>query len=197
MVNGELQLILLPAYSTPMPVTKPPFTIRPATRADIRALHALVESAYRGDSARLGWTHEADLLDGQRTDPESLTAIIDDPDEQILVALDGSDIIGCVQIARKEHGTSYLGLLSVDPRRQATGLGKQLITAAERAAATHFGAHAIEMTVIKQRTELIDYYFRRGYSPTGEERPFPHGDVRFGLPKTSELVFVVLSKHIA
>ena len=177
-------------------LTKTPPTFRPATLADIPALHALVESAYRGDTARLGWTHEADLLDGQRTDPESLTEIIDDPDQQILVALDGSDIIGCVQIARKEHGTSYLGLLSVDPRRQATGLGKQLITAAERAAATHFGAHAIEMTVIKQRSELIDYYGRRGYSPTGEERPFPHGDERFGLPRTSELVFVVLAKNI-
>ena len=171
-------------------------TIRPATRADIPALHTLIESAYRGDTARLGWTHEADLLDGQRTDPESLTEIIDDPDQRILVALDGPDIIGCVQIARPEHGKSYLGLLSVDPRRQATGVGKQLIAAAERAAATHFGAHAIEMTVIKQRSELIDYYGRRGYSPTGEERPFPHGDERFGLPRTSELVFVVLAKNI-
>jgi predicted N-acetyltransferase YhbS len=179
-----------------MPGTKTPPIFRPATLADIPALHALVESAYRGDSARLGWTHEADLLDGQRTDPESLTGIIDDPEQQNLLALDGSDIIGSVHIDRKDHGTSYLGLLSVDPRRQAIGLGKQLISAAERAAATHFGAHAIEMTVIKQRTELIDYYHRRGYSPTGEERPFPHGDVRFGLPKTSELVFVVLAKNI-
>lgn len=171
-------------------------TIRPATRADIPPLHTLIESAYRGDSARLGWTHEADLLDGQRTDPESLTEIIDDPDQQIVVALDGADIIGCVQIARKEHGTSYLGLLSVDPRRQATGLGKRLISAAEHAAATYFDAHTIEMTVIRQRTELIDYYHRRGYCETGEERPFPLTDERFGLPRTSELVFVVLAKRI-
>jgi predicted N-acetyltransferase YhbS len=180
-----------------MPVTTTPPTIRPAARTDIPALHALVESAYRGGSARQGWTHEADLLDGQRTDPESLTEIIDDPDQRILVALDGPDIIGCVQIARKENGKSYLGLLSVDPLRQATGLGKQLISAAEHAAATHFGAHLIELTVIKQRSELIAYYNRRGYSATGEERPFPFGDERFGLPRTSELVFVVLAKSIA
>jgi predicted N-acetyltransferase YhbS len=171
-------------------------TIRAATRADIPALHALIESAYRGDSARQGWTHEADLLDGQRTDPASLTEIIDDPDQRILMALDGSDIIGCVQIARKENGKSYLGLLSVDPRRQATGLGKQLIAAAEHAAATYFGAHLIELTAIKQRSELLAYYNRRGYSATGEERPFPFGDERFGLPRTSELVFVVLAKNI-
>jgi predicted N-acetyltransferase YhbS len=180
-----------------MSITQTPFTIRPATRADIPALHALVESAYRGDSARQGWTHEADLLDGQRTDPESLTEIIDDPSQQILVALDGPDIVGCVQIARKENGKSYLGLLSVDPLRQATGLGKQLIAAAEHAAAIYFGAHLIELTVIKQRGELIAYYNRRGYSPTGEERPFPFGDERFGLPRTSDLVFVVLTKSIA
>ena len=180
-----------------MPVKNSSLNIRPAGRPDIPALHALIESAYRGDSARLGWTHEADLLDGQRTDPEALTEIIDDPDQRILVALDGLDIIGCVQIARKENGKSYLGLLSVDPLRQATGLGKQLISAAEHAAATYFGAHVIELTVIKQRSELIAYYNRRGYSATGEERPFPFGDERFGLPRTSELVFVVLAKSIA
>jgi predicted N-acetyltransferase YhbS len=179
-----------------MPITKTPSIIRPATHADVPALHTLVESAYRGDSARQGWTHEADLLDGQRTDPTSLSEIIDDPDQRILVALDGPDIIGCVQIAGKENGKSYLGLLSVDPRRQATGLGKQLISAAEHAAATYFGAHLIEMTVIKQRSELIAYYSRRGYSETGEERPFPFGDERFGLPRTSELVFIVLAKSI-
>jgi predicted N-acetyltransferase YhbS len=170
--------------------------IRAATRTDIPALHVLVESAYRGDSARRGWTHEADLLDGQRTDPVSLAEIIDDPDQRILVALDGSAIIGCVQIARKENGKAYLGLLSVNPLLQATGLGKQLIAAAEHDAATYFGASVMEMTVIGKRTELIDYYRRRGYLPTGEERPFPFGDERFGLPKTSELVFIVLARNI-
>jgi GNAT superfamily N-acetyltransferase len=175
--------------------------IRPATRSDIPSLHALVESAYRGDSARHGWTHEADLLDGQRTDPESLAEVIDDPDQRILIAVDDVTdrlaIIACVQIAKKAHGKSYLGLLCVDPSRQATGLGRQLIAAAEHAAATLFGAHVVEMTVIKQRAELIDYYQRRGYSMTGEERPFPFGDERFGIPKTSELAFVVLAKDIA
>jgi len=170
--------------------------IRSATRADIPALHALIESAYRGDSARQGWTHEADLLDGQRTDPAALTEIIDDQDQRILIALDGSDIIGCVQIANKTNRMTYLGLLSVDPRRQTNGLGRILIAAAEHAAVTYFDADTIEMTVIKQRHELIDYYQRRGYSPTGKERPFPIGDERFGLPKTLDLVFVVLSKRL-
>jgi GNAT superfamily N-acetyltransferase len=180
-----------------MTATKNPPTIRPALPADIPALHALVESAYRGDSARQGWTHEADLLGGQRIDAEMLGAIIDDPDQQILVAVDGAAIVGCVQIARKEHGKCYLGLLSVAPLRQAGGLGRQLIAAAEQAAATCFGARLMEMTVIRRRSELVAYYQRRGYSATGEERPFPTGDVRFGLPKTSDLTFIVLAKNLA
>lgn len=185
-----------------MTVTRNPAppAIRTAARPDIPALHALVESAYRGDSARRGWTHEADLLDGQRTDAEMLGAIIDDPDQRILVAveesIDGEDIIGCVQVARKDHGRAYLGLLSVSPLLQAGGLGKQLIAAAERAAAADFGARVMEMTVIRRRSELVAYYQRRGYSPTGEERPFPVGDVRFGLPKVSDLTFVVLAKNM-
>lgn len=179
-----------------MSVPDSQLVIRPATHADIPALHTLIESAYRGDSARRGWTHEADLLDGQRTDAASLTEIIGDPDQRILLALDGQAIAGCVQIARRESGIAYLGLLSVNPLLQASGLGRQLIAVAEHAARMDFGAHTMEMTVIKQRTELVAYYQRRGYSPTGEERPFPLGDERFGLAKTSELVFAVLAKNI-
>src|SRR4051794_13241714 len=41
---------------------------REAGPADLGAIVALVESAYRGESSRAGWTTEADLLDGQRTD---------------------------------------------------------------------------------------------------------------------------------
>jgi hypothetical protein len=63
-------------------------------------------------------------------------------------------------------------------------------------AAADFGAQVMEMTVIRRRSELVAYYQRRGYSLTGEERPFPIGDVRFGLPKTSDLTFVVLAKNI-
>lgn len=171
-------------------------TIRAAARADLAALHSLIESAYRGDSARQGWTHEADLLGGQRTDLAMLGTILDDPDQRILVAVDGANIIGCVHIAATPGGRAHLGLLSVAPLRQSNGIGKQLLNAAEHAAATCFGAHAIEMNVIKQRSELIAYYLRRGYSLTGEERPFPLSDARFGLPRSVELAFVVLAREI-
>lgn len=147
--------------------------IRLAAPADLARLHPVIERAYRGDSARGGWTHEADLLDDQRTDIETLTAILDAPGERLLVAeLDGV-IIGCVQVSDRGHGTSYLGLLCVDPERQAGGLGKQLMAQAEALAVHTFNAARMEMTVIDSRIELIRYYERRGYRVSGETRPFP------------------------
>lgn len=171
-------------------------TIRPATPADIPALHRLVERAYRGDSARQGWTHEADLLGGQRTDVAALGDIIADPAQRILIATGADDLIGCVQISQKNDNSAYLGLLSVEPDAQAGGLGKALIAAAERTARAEFAAKTMEMTVIRQRSELIAYYERRGYALTGEARPFPLDDVRFGLPVTRDLSFVVLAKAL-
>lgn len=172
-------------------------SVRLATPADVPAIHKLVESAYRGDSARAGWTHEADLLDGQRTDREALTAIIADPDQRLLLAVDDDGgVAGCVVIAMAAGDRAYLGMLSVDPVRQAGGLGRRLMAEAEAAAIAHFGARTMEMTVIRQRHELIAYYERRGYARTGEERPFPMDDARFGLPRMRDLAFVVLAKPL-
>ena len=169
--------------------------IRPATPADIPALHMLVESAFRGDSARVGWTHEADLLDGQRTDPTALAEAIADPDRTILIALDGDATIGCVEVKRAGMARSALGLLSVRPDRQATGLGRRLVAAAEDHARTDHRAARMEMTVIAARGELIAWYERLGYRRTGENRPFPMDDPRFGLPRMP-LSFVVLERSI-
>ncbi|WP_294327653.1 GNAT family N-acetyltransferase [uncultured Sphingomonas sp.] len=169
--------------------------IRVATPADIPALHALVESAFRGDSARGGWTHEADLLDEQRTDPAALADAIADPDRTILIALDGDALIGCVEAKRAGMGRSALGMLSVRPDRQATGLGRRLVAAAEAYARTEHGATRMEMTVIAARGELIAWYERLGYARTEETRPFPMDDPRFGLPRMA-LSFVVLDRNI-
>ncbi len=170
--------------------------IRPATTADIPALHALIESAYRGDSARAGWTHEADLLGGQRTDQTLLAEALVDPQSVLLVNGEGGRLSGCVQVTKVAADRCYLGMLTVDPATQSQGLGRRLMAAAETEAADRFGASVMEMTVIRQRGELIAYYERRGYVLTGEMRPFPLDDERFGLPKTRELEFVVLEKQL-
>jgi len=162
---------------------------------DVPSLVALINSAYRGDSSRLGWTTEADLLDGIRTDEFSLTALLEDPDGTLFVyTLEAiNQIIGCVYLKRSE-GKLYLGMLTVSPQRQAQGIGKKLLAAAE-AYALENHIPAIFMTVITQRVELIDWYQRHGYIKTGERRPFP-SDSKFGLPK-QPLEFEVLEKKIS
>ena len=151
----------------------PNLSIRPAVPADLATLQPLIQRAYRGETSRLGWTHEADLLpDGERIDLAELQAMLADPDERLLIAWVGDRQVGCVRVARLGGALAYLGLLCVDPLMQAGGYGKSLIVAAEDMART-FDATRIEMTVIEQRGELIDFYRRRGYAPTGERRAFP------------------------
>jgi GNAT superfamily N-acetyltransferase len=171
-------------------------SIRRASLRDLAMLHDLVHRAYRGDAARGGWTHEADLLDGQRTDADALSAMLMDDTQRVLVAGAADRLAGCVQVSDQGGGTAYLGMLSVDPDVQAGGLGRALIAAAEQEARSAFAATRMEMTVIKQRAELIAYYERRGYKLSGEERPFPLDDPRFGLPRRRDLVFVVLAKSL-
>ena len=169
--------------------------LEPATAADVPPLHALVESAYRGESARRGWSHEADLLDGQRTDQAALQAMIADPSQHLLVFRDNDRLRACVALTDKGHGLAYLGMLTVDPHHQSGGLGKLILSAAEDHALA-FGATRMEMTVIAQRRELIAWYERRGYRATGERRPFPSHDPRFGLPRRDDLEFMVLEKRL-
>ncbi len=167
-----------------------------ATGADLPMLHALIESAYRGESAKIGWTHEADLLGGQRTDEQELAELLADPRRRLLVLRDGDSLRGCVALADKGDGLAYLGMLTIDPPQQATGLGRMLLAAAEDHAAADWGTTRIEMTVIAQRPELIAWYQRRGYALTGEHRPFPLADPRFGVARRDDLEFVVLEKPL-
>lgn len=164
--------------------------IRRATAADVDAVVALVESAYRGDSSRAGWTTEADLLDGQRTDADEVRAVLDD----LVVAEEDGELVGCCTlIPREDH--AYFGMFAVRPGLQGGGVGSRLLAAAEDLAAEH-GAKRVEMTVISSRRELVDFYLRRGYVDTGEARPFPYGDPRFGVPRRDDLVFTVLTKDL-
>lgn len=170
--------------------------LSPATPADLPDLHALIESAYRGESARAGWSHEADLLEGQRTDLDELEAALADASQHLLIFRDGGQIAACVSLTDRGEGLAYLGLLTVSPGRQATGLGRVMLAAAEDHAAADLGARRFEMTVIAQRGELIAWYERRGYARTGESRPFPFDDPRFGIPRRDDLEFVVLEKRL-
>ena len=160
----------------------PDIAFRLATIADVEPLCALVQRAYRGDTARQGWTHEADLLADQRTSPDSLATTIADPGSRVLVAESADTLIGTVTISQLGETRAYMSMLCVDPGLQAAGLGRNLIARCERAAHDDFGATIMEMTVIDKRPELIAFYQRCGYALTGETRPFPvPGDHPFGM----------------
>ncbi len=171
------------------------FVVRAATATDADALDRLVNSAYRGDSSRAGWTTEADLLDGQRVDPERLREDVATPGHVILVHEHEGEIVACVHLEETGDGC-YLGMLTTRPTLQGSGIGRRMLAAAEQWAVERLGQREMHMSVISIRTELIAYYERRGYVRTGERRAFPYGDERFGLPRRPDLEFVVLRKTL-
>jgi ribosomal protein S18 acetylase RimI-like enzyme len=167
--------------------------MRLATHDDVPALVALIESAYRGEGSTVGWTSEAHLLDGQRTDPVTLSAQIADPDQSLLVFEDGGAIIACVAVERRD-GYGYIGLVTVRPDLQGGGWGARLLEAAQSHIVSEWHQPRARMTVIAQRPELIAWYVRKGYADTGETAPFPYSDLRFGEPRRTDLYFIVLEK---
>ncbi|KOT88270.1 GCN5 family acetyltransferase [Streptomyces sp. NRRL F-5755] len=170
-------------------------TYRAATEADVPALVALIESAYRGDASREGWTTEADLLEGQRTDPEGVAAVVGAPDSVLLVAENAGEVVACCQLEhRGDH--VYFGMFAVRPGLQGGGLGKVVMAEAERTARARWNAAEMRMTVIRQRSDLIAWYERRGYRRTGTMFPFPYGDERFGIPRRPDLEFELLVKTL-
>lgn len=168
---------------------------RIAQESDVTQLHLLVNSAYRGDDSKKGWTYEADLLDGQRIDVNMLKEIIYSEHNVILLSFEDHQLFGCVHI-KKDENSAYIGMLTIKPELQANGLGKRLLRAAEQWIQDNWNSQYIEMTVIQKRLELIAWYEKRGYVITPERRPFPYGDERFGKPKLQGLEFVVLKKPL-
>ncbi|WP_017611675.1 GNAT family N-acetyltransferase [Nocardiopsis salina] len=168
---------------------------RAATDADAQALAELVNSCYRGQSSRQGWTTEADLLGGQRIDAAAVRTLVARPDTTVLLAESDRTLVACCELQRGVGGT-YFGMFSVAPTFQGRGLGKRVLAEAECTAARLWRSALMRMMVIAQRSELIAWYERRGYTSTGRTEPFPYGDPAFGEPKRDDLAFVEMSKDL-
>jgi len=177
------------------------WVFRQADNKDIDAIVTLVDSAYRGESSRQGWTTEADLLDGRRTFSEEVAEIISAEHNVILLLEEGDKLLASVQVKKLsgngvEMCSAYLGMFAVAPASQNLGIGKIVIEYAEKFVLENWQCSEMEMTVIQQRVELISWYKKLGYQQTGEVRDFPYGDERYGIPKRDDLVLDVLVKSI-
>jgi len=147
-----------------------------ATLNDISTLTSLLNRSYRGDSSRVGWTTEADLLSGKRIDEAGLLLILNDPNSLILIA-QSDDIITATIHVHREGDTVHFGLFAVEPTLQSKGVGKALLAYAESEAIRKWGVSTAIMEVITHRHELIEYYERRGYMRSGEMIAFPESDL--------------------
>jgi GNAT superfamily N-acetyltransferase len=167
---------------------------RLAELSDVPEVVALVESAYRGEPSRAGWTTEADLLGGQRTDAEQIESYIGSARGGVLLGENESGLLVGSVLILDDGDAAYLGMFAVRPLLQGHGVGTSLLREGERFAKGVLDRFLARMTVLAQRPELIAWYERRGYRRTGARRPFPYGDRRVGIPLRDDLVFEVLEK---
>lgn len=167
--------------------------ITKATIEDVSPLNTLINSAYRGESSKKGWTTEANLLEGSRTTEMELNQILQDSKNTVLKFTENQQIVACVLLTQKENQL-YLGMLTVSPELQNSGIGKKLLAQAE-IHATILGLPKIVMTVISIRAELIAWYKRHGYVDTGARELFPVSDIHIPISE-QPLKFIVLEKNI-
>lgn len=143
---------------------------------DAESIARLINTAYRGESSRKGWTTEADILDGLRTTTADITNIIKRKDAFILIGVQNNEIIATIccelQVIAFKH-TVHFGMIAVKPSLQNRGHGKDMINAAETMTRREWRVAGFHMTVISLRTELIAFYERLGYQRTGEFEQFP------------------------
>lgn len=163
---------------------------------DAEAISQLVNSSYRGETSRKGWTTEADILDGLRTTTTEVGKIIKSENAFILIGVLKDEVVATICCERQELGlkdTVHFGMIAVKPKLQNKGYGKTLIQAAESTCLREWQVAGFHMAVISIRHELIEFYERLGYIRTGEFTEFPVNSDLW-RPKVDGLNLLYLAK---
>ena len=162
--------------------------------ADIQQIIQVVNSAYRGEVSKLGWTTEADLLDGLRTDEQELLQLLADEASYLLLGKTRDRLLGSVHLQCLDDCVE-IGMFAVNPCNQGLGIGKQLLQQAELIAVQTWSIRRLQMAVISCRHELLAFYNRRGYRNNGGSKAFPVNP-RLWTPKVQHLKFTLLEKML-
>ena len=143
-----------------------------AELSDAAAIAELVNTAYRGENSRAGWTTEADLLDGLRITTQEVATLIRRDDAFVLVGVLRDQVVASIACERLEN-TAKFALIAVKPTLQNNGYGREMIQAAEAITTREWRVAGFFMSVITLRTELIEFYERLGFERSGQFEDFP------------------------
>ena len=168
---------------------------RIATNADVPALVELINSSYRPTGGVAGWTHESDLIGGDRVNGEQLTGLLMNPGSTMLLGLSDREIVACVNV-NEEAGAVFIAMLTVRPNFQNTGFGKEMLQLAEEYADNQYEVSECNLFVIQARTELYEFYLRRGYLSAGITSDYP-ANAGVGIPKVEGLKLELLTKKLS
>ena len=178
----------------------PGLSFRYATTDDVGMIVDLVQSAYRGERSRRGWTTEADLIDGQRTDAGLVTATLTRGDAAILLSHESGTgrLVGCAELSTftGEGGGGYFGMFAVEPTLQGRGIGGAILDEIERIVGDDWGLDRLVLVVLSVRIEMIELYARRGFVPTGGMHRFPYDEPRYGNPRRDDLELLEMAKNL-
>lgn len=155
----------------------------------VPAICDLVNLTYRGD---IGWTTEAAIMQGDRTNLVEVEAALRKPGAAFFMVHHHDQMIACIYVA-KGNTHAFIGFFSVHPDWQEKGVGKYLLAHAESYAQSTLGIDKLRMYVISQRAELVSFYRRRGYCSTGCVEVCPQ---HLGTPKVSGLTIDYLEKSL-
>ena len=166
------------------------FRFEKANANQAQAISDLINLTYRGNA---GWTTEAAIIQGDRTNRQEIEAIMRNSDAYFFVVNLPSMLASCIYVAQEKE-QACIGFFSVHPDLQGQGLGKYMLEQAETFARGVMHVHQFAMFVISQRTELMEFYQRRGYYCTGRIEAYP---AYLGKPKIAGLTIEYLEKKDA